>query len=132
MKDSALTSPTAAHGLATRAEGPLLDELLQRWEELRERGWSVTATDLAGDHPELIDTLRRRIHALEAMDAVLNASDSMSRARSNSPNEIKLTKRCLWFPTPAAKHHESSWLRNSGRAWSGRHGGGVQGTAGRS
>ena len=89
MKKPAFTSPTATDGSAPHCESHLLDGLLQRWEELRERGCSVTATELAGDHPELIDTLTRRIQALEAMNAVLDISDP-GNTSSNLPTRDQI------------------------------------------
>jgi eukaryotic-like serine/threonine-protein kinase len=51
--------------------GPV-SELLLRWEELRERGQTVTAQELCRDCPELMDEVRRRIEALEAVYRVPN------------------------------------------------------------
>jgi serine/threonine protein kinase len=43
----------------------LLAELLLRWEELYDRGQDTPASELAKDHPELIQQLERRIKALK-------------------------------------------------------------------
>jgi serine/threonine protein kinase len=51
--------------------GPV-SELLLRWEELRERGQAVSAEELCRDRPELVDDVRRRIAALEAVYRVPN------------------------------------------------------------
>jgi serine/threonine-protein kinase len=51
--------------------GPV-SELLLRWEELRERGQAVSAEELCRDRPELVDDVRRRIEALEAVYRVPN------------------------------------------------------------
>ena len=40
-------------------------DLLLSWEEARERGESITAEELCGDCPELLDTLRERIRLLK-------------------------------------------------------------------
>lgn len=45
----------------------LMDDLLDRWEELRERGEPISAEELCHEHPELLPELRRQIHALEAV-----------------------------------------------------------------
>lgn len=45
----------------------LLAELLLQWEELRERGQDTPASELAKDHPELIQELARRIKALKTI-----------------------------------------------------------------
>ncbi len=48
------------------AAGPV-SELLLRWEELRERGQPVSAEELCRGSPQLVDEVRRRIAALEAV-----------------------------------------------------------------
>jgi serine/threonine-protein kinase len=50
---------------------PRLSDLLLRWEELRDQGRPATVEDLCRDCPELVETLRRKVQALEAMDSVL-------------------------------------------------------------
>jgi eukaryotic-like serine/threonine-protein kinase len=45
-----------------------LDELLDRWEALREEGRTLSAEDLCAQHPGLLDLARRRIQAIQAMD----------------------------------------------------------------
>jgi serine/threonine protein kinase len=62
-----MTIPQAAD--ATRAAQ--LDELLLRWQEGRQQGRLGPADELCADCPELVEDLRRRIAALEAMEAVL-------------------------------------------------------------
>src|SRR5262249_1527002 len=49
-------------------------DLLLRWEELSERGESVTPEELCRDCPELLDELRRRVRALQALDQALDAA----------------------------------------------------------
>jgi serine/threonine protein kinase len=51
-----------------------LDRLLSRWEMLREQGTTVHAEDLASDCPELLEPLRARIEALNAVDRMLSTS----------------------------------------------------------
>jgi serine/threonine-protein kinase len=48
-----------------------LNELLDRWDELRGRGETPTPEDLCRQDPGLVDELRRRIAALGGMDAIL-------------------------------------------------------------
>jgi tRNA A-37 threonylcarbamoyl transferase component Bud32 len=50
-----------------RAEELLSDYLLQ-WEELKEKGQDTPASELAKDHPDLIDELAIRIAALKATE----------------------------------------------------------------
>jgi eukaryotic-like serine/threonine-protein kinase len=45
----------------------LLAELLLRWEELYEQGQDIPASELAKEHPELVDELTRRILNLKAI-----------------------------------------------------------------
>src|SRR5262249_33474785 len=51
-----------------------VEDLLLRWEELSEQGESVTPEELCRDCPELLDELRRRVRALQAMDQALDAA----------------------------------------------------------
>jgi len=48
-----------------RDKNELLAEFLLHWEELLERGQDTPASELAKDHPELIQQLERRIKALK-------------------------------------------------------------------
>jgi serine/threonine-protein kinase len=45
-----------------------VEQLLARWDELREQGQEVSAEELAADSPELLDGLRQQIQRLKAMD----------------------------------------------------------------
>ena len=45
-----------------------VDDLLARWDELREQGREVSAEELAADAPELLDELKGQIQRLRAMD----------------------------------------------------------------
>src|SRR5262245_38295810 len=53
-----------------------VEDLLLRWEELSERGESVTPEELCRDCPELLDELRRRVRALQAVDQALDPAGS--------------------------------------------------------
>jgi hypothetical protein len=46
-------------------------DLLSRWRELRSRGQGVSAEDLCGDRPDLLERLRHDLRAVEAMEAFL-------------------------------------------------------------
>ena len=45
-----------------------LDDLLDRWEDAQAAGRTLTAEALCADCPELLDSLRRRLAALQAVD----------------------------------------------------------------
>ena len=45
-----------------------LDQLLARWDELREQGRDVAAEELCSESPELVGELKRRMRELKAMD----------------------------------------------------------------
>ena len=49
-----------------------VDELLQRWEQLRRQGQSPTAEELCGERTELLEDVRRQLRALAAMDHALD------------------------------------------------------------
>jgi tetratricopeptide (TPR) repeat protein/tRNA A-37 threonylcarbamoyl transferase component Bud32 len=51
-----------------------LDALIDRWEELRDRGTPPTVAELCADCPELATEVERRIAALEAMDSALDTA----------------------------------------------------------
>src|SRR5215475_14076174 len=53
-------------------------DLLLRWEELSERGESVAPEELCRDCPELLDELRRRIRALQALSPALDTTSGAS------------------------------------------------------
>src|SRR5262245_35905225 len=59
-----------------------ISELLLRWEELRDQGQSITAEELCRECPELLNEVRRRMQALEAMYRVPNGLDSQGRPLS--------------------------------------------------
>jgi serine/threonine protein kinase len=45
-----------------------VEELLARWDELREQGQEISAEQLAADSPELLDELKAQVQRLKAMD----------------------------------------------------------------
>src|SRR5262249_42475980 len=54
------------------ADDARLNALLSRWEGLRQGGQPPPLEELCRDAPELLEPLRQRVRALEAMDAVLD------------------------------------------------------------
>ena len=49
-----------------------VSELLLHWEELNEQGQPISATELCRDCPELLEEVRGKIQALQAMFQVPN------------------------------------------------------------
>ncbi len=64
--------------------GPI-DELLLRWEELRQQGRTISAEELCRDCPELLDQVRREIGVLEAVYRVPNGLDPGRETRPDGP-----------------------------------------------
>ena len=57
-----------------------VDDLIDRWEELRDQGTPPTIEELCADRPELAAEVRRRIEALRAMDSALDSEVRAPRA----------------------------------------------------
>jgi tRNA A-37 threonylcarbamoyl transferase component Bud32/sugar lactone lactonase YvrE len=61
------------------AAGPedesLVAELLLRWRELRAQGQDVSAEELCGDRPDLLERLRHDLRAVEGMEAFLDTGN---------------------------------------------------------
>jgi serine/threonine-protein kinase len=51
-----------------------IGDLLIRWEEMRERGETLSIEELCAEHPSLSDELRRRVEALREMDPLLQST----------------------------------------------------------
>lgn len=67
-----------------------ISELLDRWEELRERGQAVSVEQLCRDCPELASELERQIKALTAVDGVLATElDSSQQATQHDDTPHK-------------------------------------------
>ncbi len=58
----------------TNGDDPRLNELLLRWEELREQGQSLSAEELCCTCPELAEELSHRIALLRKMDPLLDGT----------------------------------------------------------
>lgn len=72
---------------------PLLDELLNRWEEGLENGQEFSPEQLCEDHPELLEELRNQIQVLQAVDARFGAwSPSREGGSLNSKGSTKLNQ----------------------------------------
>lgn len=62
-----------------------VEDLVKRWEELRELGQTVEVEELCQDHPEYVGSVRRRIDALNVIDAVANARTRASTSGDYTP-----------------------------------------------
>jgi WD40 repeat protein/serine/threonine protein kinase len=62
-----------------------LQDLLEHWEELHERGQTVSPEELCSDCPELIEPLRRQIRAILDMASVLDERPRSSAATTVRP-----------------------------------------------
>jgi serine/threonine-protein kinase len=64
-----------------------VNELVLRWQELREQGRAVSAEELCAGRPELLDDLRRQIEALVSMEQFLGASggETLGAALDGAP-----------------------------------------------
>jgi len=80
--------------VAERDKKELLAELLLRWEELYDRGQDTPASELAKDHPELIQQLERRIKALKEI-AWLDKPLDDDPLGDDPPSEPKPATRTL-------------------------------------
>jgi tetratricopeptide (TPR) repeat protein len=69
------------------ADTPTINELVLRWQELREQGQNVSAEELCADRPELLDDVRRQIDALRSMEQFLGLGSGLqeSVARGEAP-----------------------------------------------
>src|SRR6516225_3674245 len=73
---------------ATMAPDDPIDELMLRWEAARQQGRELAPEELCADCPELTDELRRRIHAVQAMEQVfgMSAQDAEPTGHPDSMN----------------------------------------------
>ena len=46
--------------------------LIERWERMQQQGTPLTIEDLCAGCPELVEEVRRRINALQAMDSAID------------------------------------------------------------
>jgi serine/threonine-protein kinase len=58
-------------------------ELVQRWQELHDKGQSVSAEELCAESPELLDKLRQQIQAFLSMEQFLDSADDARDASSD-------------------------------------------------
>src|SRR5688572_30534481 len=72
-----------------------VEQLLARWDEMREQGQEVTAEELAADAPDLLGELRGQIQKLRAMDWLDQSvnetppsSNGQARPRAATPEII--------------------------------------------
>lgn len=73
----------------------LLAELLLRWEELYERGQDSPASEIAKEHPELIEELDRRIAVLKSSVWLDQDADDSNPPPSDSPPPQSPSPRLL-------------------------------------
>jgi serine/threonine-protein kinase len=66
-----------------------LESLLLRYEELRDQQTPVSAEELCGQCPELLDEVRRQIRMLDAMNALLDSADSTPPDATPSPESAQ-------------------------------------------
>jgi eukaryotic-like serine/threonine-protein kinase len=82
-----------------------LSQLLSRWEELRRQGQDPPAEELCSDCPDLAPELKRRMEALQAVDAVLHVQRRQTPTKRVEPqlqDEIRrlLRSRLLFLALP--------------------------------
>lgn len=63
---------------------PEIDELLERWEELRDQGQEISVEDLCRDCPHLLDSLRSHIEALKTMSWLLKPVEDTATGQQPS------------------------------------------------
>jgi len=76
-----------------------LSDLLLRWDDFRQRGAPLSASDLCGSRPELIEPLRQRIRALESMERRLGLADPTGEG-SDEATEISAARPADWPAVP--------------------------------
>lgn len=62
------------------AQAEQIEDLLLHWEELREQGQTISPEELCGTRSDLVEEVRRRIRAVEAICRVPNGSDFVTEA----------------------------------------------------
>ncbi len=78
-----------------------LDDLLDRWEARVREGRPIELESLCGEHPKLLDELRRRVAMLGRMDALLE-TQAYSAAGAEGPREPTTTATGASEISPAA------------------------------
>ena len=71
---------------------PMLDELLNRWEEGLENGQSYSPEQLCANHPELLEELREQIQVLQAVDARFGAWSPSHEGGAHNQGSSKLNQ----------------------------------------
>ncbi len=90
-----IANPPASPDEPADSEHTQIDELLDVWEATCEAGGSLEVETLCQDHPELIEEVRQRVAALQAVDQKLE-SRKRDRLRSD-PLRIETTIEELRF-----------------------------------
>src|SRR5580704_8097587 len=65
-----------------------LNGLVERWQELRNEGRTVSPEALCAEHPELLDDLRRQLAALASMEEFLGKTAG-DRAVPSLPDTLE-------------------------------------------
>jgi serine/threonine protein kinase len=64
-----------------------IDDLIDRWEQLRENGQAISPEELCFDHPELLEEVRWQIQALHAIESHFGCDPDSSYSSLLSANE---------------------------------------------
>lgn len=67
---------------------PRIDDLLEKWEELRDAGTPVTATELCHDSPDLLPELKRRIDQILSLEPFIRGRHDSSERDPSLPERI--------------------------------------------
>src|SRR6266851_4397811 len=67
------------------ADQTSLEELLLRYDELRQQGQAISPEELCGEHTELLEEVRREIQELEALNRLLGAAASETDPHATEP-----------------------------------------------
>ena len=62
------------------ADQSTVNELLLRWQELRDQGRAVSPEELCAGRPDLLDDLRRQVEALRSMERFLGTTGGTSNS----------------------------------------------------
>jgi len=68
-----------------------LDQLLERWEDLREQGREISAEELCRECSDLLEALKRRIACLKSMDWLLKKDDGDDEAADEAWQNLPKT-----------------------------------------
>jgi hypothetical protein len=87
---ASLPDSAARHAGSGELDSQCIEGLLSEWQQKRDQGQQVLPEQLCANRPDLLDSLRRRIHAVESMEAFLNDTGDRPRtleALSATPSD---------------------------------------------